>query len=136
MTDKTESTASPTSCSTCGATDRSKESVCSNAFHGPALPSSDDISLLNIAVDLVRDEVQRATRKFPTWPTDPLHALGVVAEEFGELSKAVVQQTYEPHKNAPDELRKEAIHCAAMALRFVMSLDAYEVKPCDQHSQE
>lgn len=93
-------------------------------------------SLLDIAISLVRDEVGRAQRKFPTWPTDPIHALGVVAEEFGELSKAVVQQTYEPHKNRPDELRKEAIQCAAMALRFVMSLDAYEVKPCDQHGQD
>lgn len=39
MSDKTESPASLTSCSTCGATDRSKESVCSNAFHGPVSPT-------------------------------------------------------------------------------------------------
>jgi len=80
-------------------------------------------------------EVERATKKFPTWPTDPLHALAVLGEEFGELTKAVVQQTYEPHKNAPGELRKEAIQTAAMALRFVLSLDAYQPAPSVQHEQ-
>lgn len=80
-------------------------------------------------------EVEKATAKFPTWPTDPLHALAVLGEEFGELTKAVVQQTYEPHKNAPGELRKEAIQTAAMALRFAMSLDTYETQPCEQHQQ-
>lgn len=81
-------------------------------------------------------EVGRATRKFPTWPTDPLHALGVLGEEFGELTKAVMQATYEPHKNRPDDVRSEAIQTAAMALRFVDSLDRYVHSPCHQHSQE
>ena len=99
------------------------------------MSTEETATLFDIAVDLVRDEVQRATKKFPSWPTDPIHALAVVGEEFGELTKAVVQQTYEPHKNAPDELRKEAIQCAAMAIRFVMSLDAYEVHRSEQHSQ-
>ncbi len=83
----------------------------------------------------IRSEVEKATAKFPTWPTDPLHALAILGEEFGELTKAVVQQTYEPHKNAPGEVRTEAIHAAAMALRFAMSLDVYEVQPSAQHSQ-
>ena len=26
----------------------------------------------------VLEEVERATSKFPTWPTDPLHAAGVL----------------------------------------------------------
>lgn len=81
-------------------------------------------------------EVRRATAKFPTWPTDPLHALGVLAEEYGELSRCVVQAVYEPHKNGEGELRKEAIQTAAMALRFVASLDRYVYTPSEQHSQE
>ena len=32
-------------------------------------------------------ELERATEKFPTWPTDPLHALAVLGEEFDELTK-------------------------------------------------
>lgn len=86
-------------------------------------------------VDEILNEVERATGKFPTWPTDPLHALAVLGEEFGELTKAVVQQTYEPHKNESGEVRKEAIQTAAMALRFAMSLDRYDHAACHQHKQ-
>lgn len=87
-------------------------------------------------VATVLDEVWRATRKFPTWPTDPLHALAVLGEEFGELTKAALQLTYEPHKTSAEEVRTEAIQTAAMALRFVMSLDRYEYRRCEQHAQD
>jgi hypothetical protein len=80
-------------------------------------------------------EVDRATAKFPTWPTDALHAVGVVAEEMGELQKEVMQLTYEPCKSTRATVRKEAIQLAAMALRFLMSLDRYEYTPRPQHSQ-
>lgn len=80
-------------------------------------------------------EVDRANAKFPTWPTDALHAVGVVAEEMGELQKEVMQLTYEPHKSTPETVRKEAVQLAAMSLRFLMSLDRYEYVPSPQHSQ-
>jgi hypothetical protein len=83
----------------------------------------------------VTAEVERATLKFPTWPTDGLHATGVVAEEMGELQKEVMQLTYEPHKSTPETVRKEALQLAAMSLRFLMSLDRYEYKPGPQHPQ-
>ena len=86
-------------------------------------------------VEQVLNEVERATAKFPTWPTDPLHALAVLGEEYGELNKAMLQFTYEPHKTSRDEIRKEAIQTAAMALRLVMSLDRYEYGRCHQHKQ-
>jgi len=80
-------------------------------------------------------EVERATKKFPTWPTDPLHAVAVLGEEFGELTKAALQLCYEPHKNSAEEVRTEAMQTAAMSLRFAMSLDRYEYRPGEQHSQ-
>lgn len=80
-------------------------------------------------------EVKRATERFPTWPTDPLHAVAVLGEEFGELTKAALQTVYEPHKVQPGELRTEAIQTAAMALRFLASLDAYEFSRSAQHQQ-
>lgn len=86
-------------------------------------------------VDQVVAEVGRATRKFPTWPTDPLHALAVLGEEYGELNKAMLQLTYEPHKTSAADVREEAIQTAAMALRLVMSLDRYEYRHCEQHEQ-
>ncbi len=84
----------------------------------------------------VLDEVKRATRKFPTWPTDPLHALAVLGEEFGELTKAMLQLTYEPHKTSGIEVRAEAIQTAAMALRLAASLDHYVYAKAAQHEQE
>jgi hypothetical protein len=80
-------------------------------------------------------ELERATAKFPTWPTDPLHAVCVLGEEFGELQKAVLQHTYEPHKSNRNDVREEAIQTAAMALRFLLSIDNYEFDRCPQHSQ-
>lgn len=80
-------------------------------------------------------EVKKATEKFPTWPTDPLHALAVLGEEFGELTKEMVQMTYEPHKTSKEAVKTEAIQTAAMALRLVMSLDKYKYTPLHQHEQ-
>jgi hypothetical protein len=84
----------------------------------------------------VLDELKWARAKFPTWPTDPLHALAVLGEEFGELTKAVVEHTYEPRKATVQDVAKEAIQTAAMAVRFVMSLDIYEYAGCEQHQQQ
>lgn len=88
------------------------------------------------AVDMIADELRRAVAKFPTWPTDPLHALAVLGEEFGELTKAVLQATYEPHKSTKNDVCIEAIQTAAMALRFISSLERYEYAHCAQHEQE
>lgn len=82
----------------------------------------------------VRREMQRAIRKFPTWPTDPLHALGVVTEEHGEVAKAVLQHIYEG--GARGEIAKESIQLAAMSLRFAASLEAYQYIPSIQHVQK
>ncbi|MEQ1523380.1 MAG: hypothetical protein ABL936_19115 [Aestuariivirga sp.] len=87
------------------------------------------------AIIVVMAEVRRATRKFPTWPTDPIHAFAVLAKEFGELAKAVLQETYEPHKNETGEVRKEAIQTAAMAIRFIMSIEHYETRKSNEHQQ-
>jgi hypothetical protein len=73
----------------------------------------------------IYEELDRAVAKFPTWPTDPLHALAVLGEEFGELTKAALQLTYEPGKSSREEVNAEAIQTAAMAIRFVRSLDVY-----------
>lgn len=83
----------------------------------------------------IANELDRATEKYPTWPTDPLHALAVLGEEYGELTKAVLQLTYEPHKTSTAEVRSEALQTAAMALRFAISLDSYEYRQSAQHSQ-
>ena len=87
-------------------------------------------------VHVVLHELSRASRKFPTWPTDPLHAMGVVNEEVGELSKAVLQAVYEPEKNPEGAVEKEALQAAAMLLRFLASLDRYTFRGAPQHVQD
>jgi hypothetical protein len=89
---------------------------------------------MNILSD-VAAEVIRATTKFPTWPVDPLHALAVLGEEFGELTKEVVQLTYEPNKSSLEKVREEAVQTAAMALRFLASLEYYQFTPGAQYTQ-
>lgn len=83
----------------------------------------------------IHAELERAVAKFPTWPSDPLHALGVLHEEVGELSKEVLQLVYEPHKSSLAAVRKEAVQAAAMAVRFLMSLHTYQYLPGTQHIQ-
>ena len=87
------------------------------------------------AVELVVSEVDKATEKFPVWPTDPIHAFAILGEEHGELNKAVLQVVYEPHKSNEDEVRAEAIQVTAMSLRFLMSLDEYKYTKSEQHDQ-
>ena len=81
-------------------------------------------------------ELKAAREKFPDWPSDPLHALAILGEEYGELTKAMLQMCYQPNKACYGNVLAEAIQTAAMALRFVMSLDRYEYKRGDQHSQD
>lgn len=85
----------------------------------------------------VLEEIQRATKKFPTWPNDPLHALAVISEEHGELCKATLQAVYEPHKNkgGSTDVYNEAIQTAAMAIRFLNSFGEYQFNGCEQHQQ-
>jgi len=82
-------------------------------------------------------EIKRAQSLYPYWPTDPLHALAILGEEFGELTKEVLQATYERDKADWDRLETEAIQTAAMGIRFCLSLKKYRV--CSrkkQHEQE
>lgn len=97
-----------------------------------------EISVIDSAAQAfieVAEELTRAVIKFPTWPTDPIHAYAVVGEECGELNKAVLQAVYAPHKSTIQDVREEAIQTAAMAIRFLISLDVYEFKKGEQHEQ-
>jgi len=83
----------------------------------------------------VYDEIEKAITKFPLWPTDPLHAVAIIGEELGELNRAILQVIYEPGKASVDDVRTEAIQTAAMAIRFVRSLDKYKFNQAVQHRQ-
>lgn len=82
----------------------------------------------------VREELARAREKFPSWPTDPFHALAVLGEEVGELNQACLKFTYEDGASI-DDVRAEAVQVAAMAIRFLESIDRYEYFGAKMHRQ-
>jgi len=84
----------------------------------------------------IEAEIAKAMKKFPRWPTDPIHAAAVIAEECGELQQAVLESVYEPWKSSREKIRTEAIQTAAMCIRFLMSLDVYKWYLDEQHKQE
>ena len=86
--------------------------------------------------DDIKHELSKAVNKFPAWPTDPLHALAVLGEEYGELDQAVLQAIYEPEKSSIEEVKIEAIQTATMCIRFLISLDEYEFSRGVQHEQK
>ena len=69
-------------------------------------------------------EVKRAESVYPDWPTDPVHAGAVLAEEAGEVVKAI-NNVVTKHKGESD-YATEAIQCAAMCVRFLKNLDRYD----------
>ena len=81
----------------------------------------------------IAEELERAIAKFPAWPTDPVHAAAVVAEECGELVKAVLEAVYEPSKRSKRNIRVEALQAAAMCVRMIASMEQYEWVRAKQH---
>jgi len=77
-----------------------------------------------------RDELESAERKFPSFPTDPVHAAAIVVEEAGELQQAALQFTYE--RGGWAAMRDEAIQVGAMALRFLCHIDSMKSRPSEQ----
>lgn len=76
-------------------------------------------------LDLIQKELNSARAKFNYWPTDPVHAAAIVAEEAGELVRASLRYAYEDLRLS--ELEREAVQTAAMAIRFLNNL--YDLKP-------
>jgi lysyl-tRNA synthetase class I len=76
-----------------------------------------------ITIKDIEVELDRATAKFPTWPNDPFHALAILAEEVGELQKAVLQMAYETHLASVADVRKEAVQTVAMAIRWLVNFE-------------
>jgi len=91
----------------------------------------------SIFLDVER-ELHAAMNKFPTWPTDRIHAMAVVQEEIGELQKDILQATYEPNKTTAEAIDKEAIQSIAMLVRLLVShrCGDYEHIYTIQHKQD
>ncbi len=65
-------------------------------------------------------EYRRAVGKFPTWPGNLAEAATIFAEEAGETVKAAAEAWWTGGDR--DEVAREAIQAAAMAIRLVVGL--------------
>ncbi|MFW5871270.1 MAG: hypothetical protein ACOCVH_02160 [Verrucomicrobiota bacterium] len=74
---------------------------------------------LDISTD-VKEELLQAQYQFPAWPDDIIHGVAIMAEESGETVQAALLHTYED--GALDNVEKEAIQTAAMAIRLVTDI--------------
>ena len=84
------------------------------------------MTALEACLEVVKAEVERAQKLHPAWPSDPLHALAILGKEFGELTRSMVQLTYEREKvSSPSGVAEEALQTAAMALRLLLHLNDY-----------
>ncbi len=79
------------------------------------------------ALQLVVNEIKRGQKLWPGWPTDPVHAAGVVCEESGELMQAAMDCTY--GDQTTQAMYDEAAHTAATAIRFLMGHGQYQGRP-------
>lgn len=62
-------------------------------------------------------EYLKAIEKFPWFPSDLFQATTIVAEESGEIAKAVID--YHTGKKPIDEVIEESAQTAAMCLRLI-----------------
>ena len=85
---------------------------------------------ISAGLKLITDELLRAEKKFPAFPTDAVHAAAIIAEESGELIQAALQYTYEDGEKS--HLREEAVQTGAMALRFLLHLEDLRSRTSEQ----
>ncbi len=82
------------------------------------------------SIGMIVEEVERATSKYPNWPTDIIHAAAIVAEETGELVREANLAVHEAKMN--DECVKGAVQTGAMAVRFLLNYDKWVSSPDPQ----
>ena len=77
-----------------------------------------------ILIGDILNELSRAETIHPKWPSDPVHAAAILADDAGEVVKAVNDVAMDHKRDS--NCKTEAIQCAAMCLRFLKNLDKYE----------
>ena len=78
----------------------------------------DDAELVAL-IDIL-NELQEAESRYPQWPTDPIHAVAIMAEEAGEAVQAANNLVW--HGGDREALRDEIVQTAAMAIRCLKNL--------------
>ena len=75
-------------------------------------------------------EYCRASKMYPAWPQDAVHAAAVLAEEAGEVVQAALDFNYKADGPSAlqvhrEKIEEEAVQAGAMALRVLQGLAGY-----------
>lgn len=117
-------------CATCQHTDRScplrDYSTTECQFYAPDLPriyqpTCKPEMTAYAAVDAMLQELERAKAKHPTWPTNTLEQVAIMAGESGECLQAALH--FVEGRGDIERVRAEAIQAGAMAIRVLTSLE-------------
>lgn len=76
--------------------------------------------MFSSATDLIYHEFDKAVAKFPEWPDEPSDGYMVLAEEVGEIAKALVD--YRWGRTGIDDAIEEAAQSGAMCIRLLQRL--------------
>ena len=82
------------------------------------------------AIELIIQELRSAQNQHPLFPTDPIHAVAIMAEEAGEATQAAHDFTY-GGKHA-EKLQKEIIQTGAMAIRNLINFHHFKANKSPQ----
>ncbi len=72
----------------------------------------------------ITDEYNKAIKKYPDWPTDPIHAAALLGEECGELVQACNDFYYD--NGSLKNMVLEAAQAGAMVIRFLYNIKTYK----------
>ena len=76
---------------------------------------------LETVIGLVMAEIERAEKLHPVWPKNMIHASLICSEECGELAQSVLN--HNEKKGSRKAISTEAVHTAAMAIRFLKNFE-------------
>ncbi len=71
--------------------------------------------------NLIEKELVSATKKWPNYYSDVIHATALINEESGESIQAALDLTYD--NGSIDDLKSEVIQTAAMCFRLLNNID-------------
>jgi len=87
-----------------------------NQIHGRTLADHGETAIERVFVEL-----RKAEAKHPGWPTDPIHAVGILCEEAGESMQAAIDVVYA--SGSVEDLKTELAQTGAMAIRALIHLE-------------
>lgn len=74
--------------------------------------------------DMILEELDKAKKKHPVWPDDPIYCSAYIGEECGELIQAC--NDYEYEGAGVNQMVEEALHTCVTSIRFLLNIDRFK----------